>query len=195
MNARVLSIFWGKQMTSQNGEVLIDARLSFIAEGRHAVIVGSGTRGTVLKITRCAESIELLRRLKNAPVAGLPEVLNEIHSEDVSLLAKEKFKGKKAVCFELVKYQKIEQSFREFELVKEGLLNYAREPSVDNNPIKILVAGSQQLKGEGFYRLANVIEFLIDFLADRPKAFLDACSAKFMIDAQGNLIYIDPVSR
>lgn len=182
-------------MASQNGDVLIDARLSFIAEGRHAVIVGSGMPGTVLKITRCPETIELLRRLKNAPVAGLPEVLNEIHAEDVSLLAKEKFKGKKAVCFELVKYQKIEQSFREFELIKECLLKYAREPSVDNNPIKVLVAGSQQLKREGFCRLANVIEFLINFLADRPRAFLDACSANFMMDDQRNLIYIDPVSR
>lgn len=182
-------------MASQNGKVLIDARLSFIAEGKHAVIVGSGIPGTVLKITRCAETIELLRRLKNAPVAGLPEVLNEIHSEDISLIIKERFKGKKAVCFELIKYQKIEHSFREFDLVKECLTGYAREPSVDNNPIKILEAGALQLKHEGFYQFANVIEFLIDFLADRPKAFLDACSANFMTDAQHNLIYIDPVSR
>jgi hypothetical protein len=180
---------------SANDKGLIDARLSFIAEGRHAVIVGSGIFGTVLKITRCPETIELLRRLKNVPVAGLPEVLNEIYSEDVSLFAKERFKGKKAACFEVVKYHKIERSFREFDMVKEYLTSYAREPSVDNNPIKILVAGSLQLKHEGFYRSANVIEFLIEFLAERPKAFLDACSANFMIDDQRNLIYIDPVSR
>ncbi|MDP4028287.1 MAG: hypothetical protein Q8P42_04875 [Gallionella sp.] len=176
-------------------EALIDSRLSFIAEGMHAIIVGSGMPGTILKITRCSESIELLRRLKNAPVAGLPEVLNEIHTEDISLIIKERFKGKEAACFELVKYQKIEQSFREFDLVQECLTRYAREPSIDNNPIKILVDGSLQLKLEGFYRFANAIEFLIDFLAARPKAFLDACSANFMIDAQHNLIYVDPVSH
>lgn len=180
-------------MASQNDEV--DERLSYITSGKHALIVGSGNKGTVLKITRCPETIELLRRLQNRPVAGLPEVLHEIYSEDVSVYSKDKFKGRDTACFELVKYHKISQSFDELELVNKFLKKYIEEPSVDNNPVKILKAGSLQLKNEGYHRFSNAIEYLIDFLEDRPKAFLDNCFANFMIDAQQNLIYVDPISH
>lgn len=71
---------------------------------------------------------------------------------------------------------------------------YAREPSVDNNPIRILRVGALQLKQEGFYQSANVVEFLVDFLASRPKAHIDPSPVNFMMDAHRNLIFIDPIS-
>lgn len=180
-------------MANQNGEVQKDGRLSRIAEGKHAHVVESGNPSTILKITRCPETVELLRRLKYSPIAGLPEVLCEIDSSDITQYAKDKFKGKNVVCFEIVKCYKIEDTPKELAITKKFLRKYIEEPST-GNPIKILKDGSQQLKDEGYYQFANVIEYLVAFLADRPKAYLDDGCGNFMIDNKRNLIYIDPIS-
>ncbi len=166
-----------------------------IGSGKDAIVVESENPGAVIKATSCVESIEMLRRLNKHPIAGLPEVLNEICSQPIEQFLHKKSPQRNFVCFELAKYEKPINTINtpdELQFVQKIIEKYALEKS-DKESINILEDGVNKLSQNGFIRFAGALEFLILFLNERPNAFLDAAPENFMINAQGFTVYVDPV--
>lgn len=134
----------------------------------------------IIKRTVCPKSIELLRSLSALPQQGLPQVHAEL-----------------AVAADGAVWFHME---RLFELAPEDpVLKAAGEVlsaaySSGSDEVQVASRFSAELSARGMDRLAGAAGFLAEFIRQKGGALDLLCSANYMKDSQGAVVFADPVA-